>query len=103
MYVERSGRPTGRDPWSFRQTGVFHRFTGAQNGNFFILLHPKSKPMAQKRLELWASSPQRHSLAQHPMNVHLIVLSSYMTYWPEQIESLAGALADAVGRRLLIG
>ena len=96
MYVEPSGRPSPRDPWSFRQTGVEHRYEPDTNRSYIILLHPKEESAAQERLEDHASSSSRFALASHPLNVHLVILSSYLVHWQSHIESLAETLSDIV-------
>ena len=60
------------------------------------MLHPNEHSSAQQRLEAFASSLERRSLAEHPMNVHLVAISSYLVHWQEHIESLAKSLEEIV-------
>ena len=96
MYVERNGKQLPRDPWSFRQTGVVHRYSVANYSSQVILLHPNSKAVAQKRLEDISESSHRAKLAEHPLNLHLVVVSSYMANWQDHLESLASDLEQIV-------
>jgi hypothetical protein len=96
MYVEPSGRQHPRDPWSFRQTGVEHIYESATKRNWIVLLNNNDESSAQERLENYANSAQRYTLAAHPLNVHLVILSTYMVHWQEHIESLARSLQDIV-------
>ena len=61
-----------------------------------ILLHNNDEATAQETLEKHASSSNRYNLAAHPLNVHLVILSSYMVHWQSHIESLAQSLQDIV-------
>lgn len=99
MYAELNGRQAPRDPWSFRQTGVYHKYTASNNCNRIILLHPNDEAVAQDKLRGYAQSPHRAVLAKHPLNVHLVVLSSYLGSWQDQIESLASELELIVRMR----
>jgi len=96
MYVELNGRPPPRDPWSFRQTGGYHKFSAKSDCNRVILLHPKEKAVAQRRLEDHARSSNKAALAQHPLNIHLMVISSYLINWQDYIENLATELEQIV-------
>jgi len=97
MYVEPSGRPNGRDPWSFRQTGVYQRYDGQGTGTVSVLLHPKLNSAAQKKIE---SSTQNefdpHALARSPLSIHLFILKSYIPYWTDFLESSAASLSQMV-------
>jgi Mg2+ and Co2+ transporter CorA len=101
MYVEPSGRVAPRDPWSYRQTGIAHKYESETNSNLIVMLNPKESSAAQSRLEKHANSPKRERLAGHPLNVHLVILSSYLAHWQDYIESLAQALEE-IQRRILV-
>lgn len=98
MYVEHNGKEGAGDHWSFRQTGNFHRFCARNNRNWVILLHPKDNAIAQKRLEAFTEFSLEADLAQHPLNTHLVVISSYLSNWQDHIESLAGELEQIVSQ-----
>jgi hypothetical protein len=61
-----------------------------------ILLHPKDDAIAQRRLETFAKCLVDADLGQHPLNTHLVVLSSYLANWQDHIESLASELEQIV-------
>ena len=96
MYVEHNGKQGAGDPWSFRQTGSFHSFCAATRRNRVILLHPKENAVAQRRLENFTEFLLEADLAQHPLNTHLVVISSYLANWQDHIESLARELEQIV-------
>jgi hypothetical protein len=96
MYVESNGKSSPHDPWSFRQTGAHHKHSVKDNSHRMILLHPNDRAIAQSRLKGHAQSCRRAALANHPLNVHLMVLSSYLINWQDYIESLAKELETIV-------
>lgn len=101
MYVEPSGRPPGRDPWSIRQTGVYHRWDASVDVNLFILLHPRHSPPVQEKLENLAHKPdERDALVEHPLNVHIVLLTSCLSFWQAYIQDLAKKLSDYVSNFL---
>jgi hypothetical protein len=97
MYVEPSGRVYPRDPWSFRQTGVQHKYNNKTNQSTIILLHPNDESVAQGKLEAFTEPTDRQVLAAHPLSVHLVIIDSYMAHWQGHMESLAQSLHDIVG------
>jgi hypothetical protein len=96
MYVESNGKSSPYDPWSFRQTGAHHKYSVKDNSHRVILLHPNDRAIAQSRLKGHAQSCRKAALASHPLNVHLMVLSSYLINWQDYIESLAKELESIV-------
>jgi hypothetical protein len=97
QYVERNNRTFG-DPWSVRQTGVYHRFeTVAQPSskhdkgketiaernaeNLWMLLHPMPKSRAQTRLAAAVEGLMAEELAEDPLRLHVLILSSYVDNW----------------------
>ncbi|KAF2676498.1 hypothetical protein K458DRAFT_468506 [Lentithecium fluviatile CBS 122367] len=96
MYVQLNGKCAPRDPWSFRQTGVYHRYSARDHCNRVALLHPSDEALSQSRLDDYAQSSCRIALATHPLNVHLVVLSSYLISWQDHIESLASELEQII-------
>lgn len=96
MYVELNGKRAPRDPWSFRQTGVYHKFSAANNSSQIILLHLNNEAVAQSKLEAFAHSACKIELTQHPLNVHMVIISAYLMNYQEHIESLADELEQIV-------
>lgn len=100
MYIERNGKELPRNPWSYRQTGVYHKFSIINGSSQIIVINPNDEAVAQSRLEKYTESSHRDELAKHPLNVHLVVLSSYLVNWGEYIEDLARDLEQIVSREL---
>jgi hypothetical protein len=96
MYVEPNGKTLPRDPWSFRQTGVYHKSLAANSVNRVVMLHPNSEAVAQIKLETFEHATKA-DLAKHPLNVHLLIVSTYLIHWQDYIESLASDLEQLVG------
>lgn len=97
LYIEPNGRPSPKDPWSLRQTGVYQKYSRSGNCTFGTLLHPNSNSVAQTRLETAAETRnENHGLREHPLNMHLIILSSYFNHWQAYIESLAAEVGKIV-------
>ncbi|CAO2649255.1 Nn.00g066400.m01.CDS01 [Neocucurbitaria sp. VM-36] len=92
MYVEPNGKQLPRDPWSFRQTGVYHKFIATNNKSCIVLLHPNDDAIAQDRLDAHTEPLRETTLARHPLNVHLVIISTYLIHWQAHTESLASDL-----------
>ncbi|OAG25013.1 hypothetical protein CC77DRAFT_297181 [Alternaria alternata] len=99
MYVERNGRRPPRDTWSFRQTGVMHKFSFESCSSQIVIIHPSDDAVAQSKLEAMAESSHRAQLTRHPLTVHLIIIWSYLANWQDHIESLASDL-EQIRRRI---
>ncbi|KAF1349799.1 hypothetical protein BDV97DRAFT_175555 [Delphinella strobiligena] len=89
VYMEPNGRRAPKDPFSQRQTGVFHRYKPGDKSNFVILLHPMENSRAQQRLESLSERERGNRASQSPLDIHMLVLSSYLNNWRAYIESLA--------------
>lgn len=100
MYVELNGRRPPRDTWSFRQTGVVQKFSAGRCSSQIILLHPNNEAVAQTKLEVLAESAHKAEVTRHPLNVHLIIIWSYLANWQDHIESLASDLEQIVSLSL---
>jgi hypothetical protein len=96
MYVERNGRRPPRDIWSFRQTGVIHKFSAGDCSSQVVIIHPNDEAVAQTKLEALAESSHRAQVTQHPLNVHLVIIWSYLSNWQDHVESLASDLEQMV-------
>ena len=83
-YVERNKRKCG-DPWSLRQTGVYHKYSAQDElspENLWILFHPMPKSVAYKRLqETTAAELRGRDTRPDPLRLHLLVFSSYVDNW----------------------
>jgi hypothetical protein len=102
--VEPNGRVGTVDPWSIRQTGLHHQYHCNGNSSRIILLHPLEHSEAQKRIEGYVKFDGQDGnsiLAQHPLNVHLVIISTCIVHWFNHNESLAKEL-DQIVRILVI-
>ncbi|KUJ18809.1 uncharacterized protein LY89DRAFT_780813 [Mollisia scopiformis] len=83
-YVERNERAHG-DPWSVRQTGVYHKISGVGTTgltNMWMLLHPMPNSKAYRRLQESTSEDDAgEAVDADPLRLHLLVFSSYIDNW----------------------
>ncbi|OCK78099.1 hypothetical protein K432DRAFT_406761 [Lepidopterella palustris CBS 459.81] len=96
-YPERKEKTDGGDPWSIRQTGVYHRHDMTKNHSIWILLHPVPDSAGERGLtELLKIPHSRPSLLQNPLLIHGLLFSTYihkwrdyMTYYEEKLLPLS--------------
>ncbi|KAL2839735.1 hypothetical protein BJY01DRAFT_250335 [Aspergillus pseudoustus] len=94
QYVEKHGRQI-KDPWSLRQTGVYHQRCPREGKSRWVLLnpstalrseiteigiHPGGRPLEADTMHLWA--------------LHAHILHKLGSNWTEYVEYLASELAD---------
>jgi hypothetical protein len=97
--MERNNRSYG-DPWSLRQTGVYHKYSGfgaVKSRNLWILLHPMRKSRVTKRLE--DSTPVEigaADLSTYPLQLHLLVFSSYVDNWRHFLHDMTRTFLNLV-------
>jgi len=93
--VERNGRPRG-DPWSLRQTGIYHR-TGLQDDrSCYILLQPTE--CTRRKLDAALRSPDDYAagIVQTLVRTHGAILLSMAENWPDYIRDLSAQLDELV-------
>ncbi|KAF8848232.1 hypothetical protein BDZ45DRAFT_606259, partial [Acephala macrosclerotiorum] len=106
-YVEENRRE-GRDPWSFRHTGVYHH----HNSDFdlFIVLHSNSQNVLENSLRKMfevgqmtnSEVSQRSSFCQDPYRLHLLVMSSFFENWRWYFRSLGDAFTEENNLAMII-
>ena len=82
-YVEKNNRKHG-DPWSVRQTGVYHRFSTTDPSkaeNLWLLLHPMQNSKAQTRMGVATEKLCAEEMAKDPLRLHVLIMSSYVDNW----------------------
>ena len=97
--MERNGRLHG-NPWSIRQTGVYHRYSPLENSSVWLLLHPLANSIAQKRLNDCYSRPHC-GLNINPLRIHILLLSSYLDNWRWYLKDLGNTFLKIVSKVLL--
>lgn len=91
QFFERNNRNHG-DLWSLRQTGVFQKLSASTSKTTWILLHISKKARAVledklKNTDIWK---------QHPLLLHITILSSLATDWTAYLQHLHALLGDLV-------
>jgi hypothetical protein len=98
-YVESNHRSRG-NPWSLRQTGVFHRFdlSGNPSQNLWIFLHPKHGSKGQRRFEAAvAKELESGETDNNPIRLHLSLMTSYLDGWRWYLHDLGRSYLETVG------
>ena len=104
QYVERNLR-NGLNPWSTRQTGVFHSAT--EHFDLYIVLHPTKDTIFNQYLESIANddelSKRRVSALYHqPSGLHLSICSSYIDNWRWYLRDIGHSFKDVVSQYLML-
>ncbi|KUJ15959.1 uncharacterized protein LY89DRAFT_587507 [Mollisia scopiformis] len=97
-YVEENLRK-GKDPWSFRHTGVYHHHT--PDFDLFILLHPINNSVLEDRLlkmlevdqSVKPKVSQIPAFCKDPYRLHLLVMSSFFDNWRWYFRNLGETFA----------
>lgn len=89
--------PDHSDPWSVRQTAVYHRLEKATGQAIWIFMHPKAKSVAHKQiLDHITSQKDRESNEQDPMFIHSLLWASYVGNWRDYMEHYEGDILKIV-------
>lgn len=100
-YVEENQRK-GKDPWSFRHTGIYHHHT--VDFDFFIILHPSNNSVLETRLfqllgANQATNTEKSRLAaicKSPYRIHSLVISSFFENWRWYLRKLGDDFQEVV-------
>ena len=80
-----------------RQTGVYHRYSPTTKTSICILLHPMTYSRAHARLQsVWRTSGGVKNFSEHPLNLHMLILSSYVNNWQIYLDDLAWTFKSLV-------
>ncbi|KAL4879759.1 hypothetical protein BJY04DRAFT_219846 [Aspergillus karnatakaensis] len=100
QHVERHGRKL-KDPWSLRQTGVYHQYCDTGNQSRWVLLNPNERlrnlVTSHSQTTPEGPTPYGSSLSSWGLDIQLLV--SLGLGWPDYIEYLQSELSrlnDAV-------
>lgn len=106
MYVIRQAELNGRggtNPWSIRQTAVYHgRRFNAHSGlpiskdtpSVFLMIAPTINAETRVAEYLEESSMNKQEMC--PWNVHRLIISDSLLGWPDYIASLEARLREQV-------
>ncbi|KAI4163923.1 MAG: hypothetical protein LQ342_002420 [Letrouitia transgressa] len=82
-YVEENHR-SEIQPWSIRQTGIYHHHSASENFDFFIVLNPyplDECAFGGQLLDLTRSHVAIESLLRHPYRLHALAFAAYLDNW----------------------
>lgn len=99
-YMEFTNRGSGKEPWSFRQTAVYHRYKPPKykNCSTWILVGASSR--AEVRLDRYTRSIPNIQDA-NPFEIHLIFVDTVLTSWRPYIADLTKDIQQQSDRALL--
>lgn len=94
-FVENSGRTEG-DPWSFRQTAVYHRCNDCSNQSSWILIKPS--PHLEEQLQAKLNVVPRPGLSGkcRAAHFHVMFINFALKNWPDYIEAQRTKLEELV-------
>ena len=96
-HVERNGRLRG-DPWSLRQTGIYHKI-GLQDGHScYILLQPTEHTRRKLNTALHEPDSETRGTIQTFIRTQSAILFSMAGNWPDYIRDI-GIDLDKLVRR----
>jgi hypothetical protein len=100
-YVEKNNRKQG-DPWSTRQTGIYHRFStchAKKAENLWVLVHPMPNSKVQRRLAVATKDLTANDMAVNPLRLHVLVMSCYIDNWRWYLHNIKRQYTTYVGLR----
>jgi len=87
----------GSNPWSLRQTGVYHHHT--DDHDLFILLNSTQDSAFEMRiLQLLKQDTERTQLCQNLFRMHVLLFSTYMEQWRWYFRHLGAQFEKKVRR-----
>lgn len=91
--MELNNRGDGKDPWSPRQTVVYHKLKPGSKSSTWILITPSRT--AQLRLDRYVKTCPDLS-ARNPFEIHLIFLDTALANWRPYMVALTEGVNDLV-------
>jgi hypothetical protein len=100
-YVERNGRNQG-NPWSLRQTGVYHSYDRKSQKSIWIILQPST--FVLENIEHFVRSLTQDDFLSRGAYIllHCFILSSMEKNWRDYIEDLQARLNNLVSLAQII-
>lgn len=92
--MARNGRSQG-DPWSSRQTGIYQQYCFKRRYSSWILLQV-SEDMRRQLGTVLSHSSQDQNKNEHPMFLHLMLISIAARDWHDYLEHLQAQLSSLV-------
>ena len=94
------------NPWSVRQTGVYHHHSYKNDFDLFIFLHPLSESVLERQLLAWDAQSHASeivSVCENPYRLHILPFAVYIDNWRWYFRSLGEDFEERVSQSLLSG
>lgn len=93
--MEKNNRRKG-DPWSLRQSGVYHQISVSSRRSTWIILQSSNRVRAQLKLALKSNLEQGREIDENAIYFHIIFLASMADNWQEYLEYLHSQITSFV-------
>ncbi|KAF4629509.1 hypothetical protein G7Y89_g8640 [Cudoniella acicularis] len=94
-YVERNGYGESKDPWSVRQTTIYHKYHGETETWVFI---SASRSAEAKVTQYIKDFPLRYTKNKNPFDLHVVLIDLALENWRWYIKSLVERIAEYSSR-----
>ena len=99
-YAEARSKGDGLSQWSFRQIGVYQRYSASSHQSVWFLIFPmRDTPTERDLVHKLDGSCGDQPLSDHPLSIHVFLLSTRMNNWRlciSQFEKEVWKLVDPV-------
>jgi hypothetical protein len=99
-FVELNHRKNASDPWSLRQSAVYHQYRATTKSSTWLIIALSQR--AQARLESYASS-SGDVCRYNPFEVHLLLLDTATANWRPYLVDIAAQTNEQVSTARTIG
>ncbi|KAL8717865.1 MAG: hypothetical protein Q9225_004934 [Loekoesia sp. 1 TL-2023] len=91
-------------PYSPRQTGIYHRHAAGHDFDLFIILNPLDESLLETQLlDLSKSKETAAELCQHPYRLHLLPFALYIDNWRWYFRHLGAGFEKQNDRIMTVG
>ena len=102
-YAEVRGIVDGLRQWSFRQIGVYQRYSASSRQSVWFLIFPMRDTQTEKDLvHKLGGSCGDQSFSDHPLSIHIFLLNTRMSNWRLCISQFEKEVWKLVGPVFLV-
>lgn len=92
--MELNHRQNEKDPWSLRQSGVYHQYTTKTGSSIWLLISVSG--LAQARIDEYIEAAGDVQLFD-PFEVHLLLVDTAIANWRPYLVNMATDINEQVG------